>query len=1267
MFSAVAASTTNGPDIVYSDASITPGTMYTGSAVTATVTVTNTGGSQQDYNATLVVDGDVVVYETGQLTASETTTVSFTKTLWQTGARDVSVGGLASQTVTVDEANAKFHGGPANRGYYPNQTGPSTTPVEAWNISDGMPQVMQPTIVGDTLYTAFHDGGKLYALDPETGAEKWNATPGGGSGSTWTTPAYANGVLYLGTNDYKLHAIDATDGTEQWNYSTQTDVRSAPTVVDGVVYFGSNDGNMTALNATTGQELWHYTLYQPVLVESNPAVVDGVVYFGANDDNVTALNATTGEKIWNYTAIDAIQSDATVANDTVFIGSDSSHGETAGDGQLYAINATDGTKRWNYTVAGDLDASPVYADGVVYAGSRGGDLVALNAADGTKIWSVTRNGFRGAPVVAGDTLYLSDFGNGTVYAFNATDGTERWYYDSPTANLYPTPLAWNGYLYYGSGSHFYALEQPAPTISNVTATNPSGQDVQVTFDSDTLLSNISVSVSGAETATLEEGDFTESSDGGSYSYTATHPGHSDGEYIVTILTAADGDGADGANSESDSVTVDTVPPAAPSTPGLSAGSDTGRSSTDDVTSETKPTVTGTAEANAIITIRSDGDGTLGTTTADAGGAWSFTPSAALSEATHTLTATATDDAGNTGPESDGLDVVIDTSAPGTPSAPDLTAGSDTGGSDADNVTNEEKPTVTGTTEANATVTIRSDQVGTIGTTNADAGGAWSFTPDSALSETTHALTATATDAAGNSGPLSAITNVTVDVTSPVADGGSNRTVDEDTVIAFDGTNSTDTGELVAYEWAFGDGTNATGTTATHTFGDPGSYTVSLTVTDAAGNQQTASHLVTVTDTTPPTAVLGNASTVWVGTTVDFDATDSIDNSGIVDYEWAFGDGTSTTGATTSHTFGTAGTFVVTMNATDAAGNRGTAVRTLTVRSRPQEPDPSPPTDTSTDRETTVVVETGERGGNVSSNVSVTNTEAGVPVVLVFDDSGNATNGDQADGEHSPTNNVSVSQLAVNVTNSEDFTLNVTTYERSESSAREETFRRDTGATPAGYVVVDHSVSDDDIEDVTFQYRVQKRHLETSGLDPDTVALYRDEGTRWRYLDATPVDETSSHFVFESTSPGLSVFAIGSTVPVFDVRDETVSSSTATPGEHVDVRLSVANDGGVDGTYDAVVLANGDPVAAGPLDVEAFGETTATLPVAFDAPGTYDIAVDGSVIGAVTVEPDQEPESTPASGEDSNEDGGLTPEIGLVIGALVCLAGLLYAYRRRTRD
>ena len=217
-------------------------------------------------------------------------------------------------------------------------------------------------------------------------------------------------------------------------------------------------------------------------------------------------------------------------------------------------------------------------------------------------------------------------------------------------------------------------------------------------------------------------------------------------------------------SKHKAVDVDATSPPAPSKPDLAAASDTGASSTDNITQDNTPTLTGTAEAGSTVTIK-DGASVLGTTIANSAGAWSFT-TRGLGEGPHALTATATDKAGNTGPASGSLAVTIDTSPPPKPSKPDLAAASDTGISSTDNITRDTTPTLTGTAEAGSTVTIR-DGASVLGTTVANSAGAWSFTTGG-LGEGPHALTATATDKAGNTGPASAALAVTIDATLPTA-------------------------------------------------------------------------------------------------------------------------------------------------------------------------------------------------------------------------------------------------------------------------------------------------------------------------------------------------------------------------------------------------------------------------------------------------------------------------------------------------------------------
>jgi len=223
---------------------------------------------------------------------------------------------------------------------------------------------------------------------------------------------------------------------------------------------------------------------------------------------------------------------------------------------------------------------------------------------------------------------------------------------------------------------------------------------------------------------------------------------------------------------------------------------------------------------------------------------------------------------------------------------------------------------------------------------------WNFGDGTASAEktTTHTfatagvfiVTLTVKDAAGNMNTHSIIMTAVVipDVVKPVANGGLDRTVNEDTQITLDGSASSDDVAISAFTWTFSDVTTKTltGEKPSYTFNTPGVYTITLNVTDAAGNWATDTIIITVLDITRPVANAGQDQTVNVDTTVSFDAGNSSDNVDIVSYDWYFGDGTVGTGKTISHTYATAGTYTVTLTVKDSSDNTASDSLTITVRS-----------------------------------------------------------------------------------------------------------------------------------------------------------------------------------------------------------------------------------------------------------------------------------------------------------------------------------------------
>ena len=141
------------------------------------------------------------------------------------------------------------------------------------------------------------------------------------------------------------------------------------------------------------------------------------------------------------------------------------------------------------------------------------------------------------------------------------------------------------------------------------------------------------------------------------------------------------------------------------------------------------------------------------------------------------------------------------------------------------------------------------------------------------------------------------------------------------------------GQVVSYAWAFGDGSTATGPTATHTYLEQSTFTPVLTVTDAQSRIQTASRSLTVgTGGTPTAAFTFSPVQPRLGDTVFFNASTSVPPPGrsIVSYDWAFGDGSTGSGVTVSHVYDLPGTYSVTLTVTDDRGVDSSTTTSVTV-------------------------------------------------------------------------------------------------------------------------------------------------------------------------------------------------------------------------------------------------------------------------------------------------------------------------------------------------
>ncbi len=136
-------------------------------------------------------------------------------------------------------------------------------------------------------------------------------------------------------------------------------------------------------------------------------------------------------------------------------------------------------------------------------------------------------------------------------------------------------------------------------------------------------------------------------------------------------------------------------------------------------------------------------------------------------------------------------------------------------------------------------------------------------------------------------------------------------------LAVNAANSSDPdGDALTFTWSWGDNAlSSHGVTASHDYAGQGTFTVTLTVTDSRGAAVSDPQSITI-------VILPTASFIarQRGMTTTFDATSSVGSPGhtISAYSWSFGDGNTGAGPNPTHTYATAGRYVVTLGVTDSA-------------------------------------------------------------------------------------------------------------------------------------------------------------------------------------------------------------------------------------------------------------------------------------------------------------------------------------------------------------
>lgn len=413
----------------------------------------------------------------------------------------------------------------------------------------------------------------------------------------------------------------------------------------------------------------------------------------------------------------------------------------------------------------------------------------------------------------------------------------------------------------------------------------------------------------------------------------------------------------------------------------------------------------------------------------------------------------------------------------------------------------------------------------------------------------------------------------------------------------------------------------------------GEYTVTLeSAADRAGNVGQVNKTETVrVDVTPPNARARIDYGSSAGLSVTLDASGSTDNELLGNVTWNLGDGETAAGERVTHRY-EPGNYTVTATVSDHAGNTATDELLLNLTG-----DSITATRSSNATGAGSVSIDGGGADRPTARIDVTDAEARAAVSL---------SRDVGDGAPiAATDVLALDELTVTLAENASYGLGL----QVEDADAVADVTAVTGGDPLGGLTVIHDVDDDRIANVTFSFGVDRDHVDGATDDPDAVSLFRYHAGEWQQLNTTRTNGTNETYRYRATGPGLSRFAVATVPSQADetdqgeddtdaddgeseadpadegdsrswvgVTDASLNTSAVDPGEAVAVTATIANENTTATTYTAGLTVDGTLADTQPIRVPAENETTLRFVHTPESNGTYDVAVNGTTAGTLTV-------------------------------------------------
>jgi len=307
----------------------------------------------------------------------------------------------------------------------------------AWRFAGFSAPLAGDLAVSESLLTGTDVAGRLVALDPKDGRERWRVDL---EAPAAVGPALAGDRVLQGTSDGRLHAFAAADGRPLWTAELGAPPSAAPVVIAGTVLQGTRGPELLAIDPDNGTITGRLALESIPLPPVEARVRHGALaaVIAAEEGQVRLVDPASLAVRWRRAVGQSITAPPLVTEDRVYV--------AAGDRSIRALKLASGRQKWAQRTGSRVTARLLKHDDLLYALCYDNDIYIFGAGNGHLRARVTLDHrLAQDAALAGDRVFVAPYTAAAVVGLElpALAIAGRFELDEQ-GEWFTTPPAWAG-------------------------------------------------------------------------------------------------------------------------------------------------------------------------------------------------------------------------------------------------------------------------------------------------------------------------------------------------------------------------------------------------------------------------------------------------------------------------------------------------------------------------------------------------------------------------------------------------------------------------------------------------------------------------------------------------------------------------------------------------------------------------------------------------------------------------------------------------------